>query len=614
MRSGPQFLTEVRAAVRELVSGSLLRIDRIDLYLGGNPVSNQPAIAFRILLEEPDFSIPKLKKVLERHLDLSLRLDRRRSHGSSSEKLASLAAAIAAALMTRELDVETRGGSRSLPDGSAESWLELSLGAPAGLALKAGLAAVMAAIGNELRPGGPADRHIATAKEACAGSRPDEMSSYLIAGARARDLPYASLGRSRRTWQFGWGNRARVFRGSASDEDSLIGFGTAKTKNVAKWMFRELGIPTPRWEELAPGEDPERSQAVIGWPCVVKPVDSTGGEGVTSNIRTLAELKAAVALARQPADRHLLIEAHLPGADHRLMIVRGEMIAAVRRDPPMIVGDGRSSIRQLIDRFNQARTGRAEDTGFLSPVRVDERLRLRLLHHGISFETVLDDGVGFVVCTAANRAEGGSATSVTESVHPQVRLWAEQLAQTVGLSIAGIDYVTEDISKDPFEIGGGFIEINATPGLRVIAAAGMKKADIGNVLLGDGIGRIPVDLVLTNEARIDDVVAGLEHTESSAIAWGKGGQIGTSRMDVHGASAISIVWMLLRHRRVKRCTIVWTPDELTQYGLPVDAVTTTTILDAKLDEEWLSLLKRLSAELSFSEKAVDVGLSASAIV
>ena len=605
MEGSQKFAQDVRDAVAEVAPESELRLERTDIYFGANPLTNRSTIIFRIRTDAASFSTPKVRKLLEGRFGLRLQNMSFATGVSSSEKAAAFVAAVAAALLARDLHIGPDHGARARPDGSADCWIEFLLGLPAGpmlsAALKTALVAVAAAAAGKDLNDAKVEQHLEQLKELCWRNRPKTTSQYLITVARAIDLPYMSLARTKMYWQFGWGSRGRIFLGSACNDDGYAGFNIAKFKTTAKHMFRELGVPTPRWSELVPGGDPAEAIARVGFPCVVKPADSSLGEGVTANISTMAQYHAAVALARGKWDRKLVVESHLPGDDHRLMVIEGRLFAAVRRDLPVVIGDGASSVRQLIERMNASRLGAPDEAGFLSPVKIDSALLLRLQDQRISLETILPPGEPYFLRTVANRSAGGSAVDVTARVHPQVRAWAEQLAKTIGLRVTGIDYVTPDIAADPLETGGGFIEINATPGLQVLEAAGLDRIAIGRAVLGKEPGRIPVDLVLTEPTRIEELLSRLPRQEGHAIAWPTGMEIDGSFAYSKGLTPFEIAGAVLRNRSVDGATFIWTLEEMMTFGLPVDRIRRTTLAGTVPQDKWNALLKRISKQVVVSD-------------
>jgi D-alanine-D-alanine ligase-like ATP-grasp enzyme len=596
-----QFIASARAALGKVAADDHLRLETINVYLGPNPLFDGPTIAFRIWSRDLPHPAAKLAKLVEAYLGMELGPITCAGDPTPSEVAAAVAAAGAAALLSREVGIRTGWVVRPRRDGTAEGCVEFLLGAPAGAAFVSALMALAHQAWESEGAGEAVERQVSILRDQCVNNRPDKMTCYLIDAARANDIPFHSLGRNKKIWQFGWGSRSATFLGSASNEDGLVGFNIAKQKLNAKHLLRELGLPTPAWSALPQDGDPARAVSTVGWPCTVKPVDSSSGEGVSTNIKTMSQLNAAISLARGNPPRKLMIERHEPGSDHRLMVIDGNLFAAVRLDPPMVTGDGRSTVGQLIARLNETRVGGLEEAGFLCPVNTDKELLFRLQSAGLHLDSVIPEGETVVLRSAANRSAGGSATDVTAQVHPKVRQWAEWIAVTVGLRVTGIDYMCEDISRDPSEIGGGFIEINATPGLQVLSAAGHDRLRIGSALLGSTPGRIPVDFLLTD--RVDEALAGLDREAGHAIAHPTGAEIGGTAIDTKQLSPFEIVGAVLRYKPVSRCTIVWTFDDMCPLGMPIDRIRRTSIMGSQPPEEWRALLGRISEEVVVARRS-----------
>lgn len=400
------------------------------------------------------------------------------------------------------------------------------------------------------------------------------QSQFLINAARDADIPVDNVGGSSVAWRFGWGSRSDIFFITASLADAVPGHQVTWRKHIAKNLFQEMGIPTPKWRMLAPEGDPVRLAEEVGWPCVVKPVDRALGAGVMANISDPAELRAAVALARRMS-RNVIIEAHEAGDDHRLMVLDGRLIAAIRREPPKVTGDGKRTIEQLIAALNSGRDG-TRATGFLLPVKRDAELDAKLASRGLSINSVLPDGTTLVLRSIANFSTGGSATDVTAQIHRQIRGLAELLAVSLGLRAAGIDYVTTDISRGHAEVGGGFIEVNAMPRLRLLMSDPRSKLDIGALVLGERPGRIPVRLIVAdNEALVELAAPVRERVASrpgSAAVSHRWAQIGPTELQLTAADSFGAVSTVLRHLAVEELIILWTPAEIARFGLPVDRI------------------------------------------
>lgn len=526
---------------------------------------------------------------------------------SISESLAAECAGRAAQLIARKLGIEVASGSHTDEAGRHHCWTEYFPGgahyASAFTTVQALQAALITAASGASGDRGHA-RAARTAMEEFDRTPMQDIfvqSRFIISAAQRLDIPIHHVAADF-AWQFGWGARSDIFYMTASMGDSMPGHQITWRKHLTKMVFEELGLPTPRWHLLGEGGDPLAIARTIGWPCVVKPTNQAFGTGVTANVRTPAELHAAVSVARQSSP-YIMIEAQEPGADHRLMVVDGKLIAAARRDPPQLRGDGKRTVRDLLTELNRTRDG-TRAKGYLQPVKEDPDLTSMLASQGLSMSSVPAAAATVVLRSIANHSVGGSATDVTDQVHPQIRALAEQLATSVGLRAAGIDYITPDISKSHSEVGGGFIEVNAMPRLRLLMSSGEAEEMIGSRLLGELPGRIPVTLLVADAKRLEPLAKIVRRRRSrvpgaAAVGpdWAQvgGGDLVTGSMD-----PFRILTAVLRNRAVEELVILWSAAEIERFGAPVDKLQRAIILDEGFDAAPLS---RFSGELLTGSEA-----------
>ena len=525
---------------------------------------------------------------------------------ANGEALIKADAEEASRLVSARLGIQMTWGVQADADHEIMCWVEYF---PAGTvaarftvqALQAAFATVAAARSGDEAHLGAAEREIEQFEKIPAREI-FVQSQFLITAARAADIPVHNVAGTGVGWQFGWGGRSDIFFMTASTGDTVPGHQMTRKKNVTKNLFRELGFPTPAYRVLRKEENVLRAAREIGWPCVVKPVDQAFGTGITSNIRTPAELAAAVSVARQYSP-NIIIEAHEAGADHRLMVVDGRLIVAVRRELPFVTGDGNSTISELLAELNRFRDGTRENN-YLLPVKPDASLDARLASEGLSMKSVLPDGTVLALSSVANFSAGGFASEVTSEVHPQIRGLAELLATSVGLRTAGIDYITTDISRSHAEVGGGFIEVNAMPRLRLLMAVGHPEEEIGGLVLGDRPGRIPVILIVGNSGALAELgepvgrrTASIPGAAAAAAEWG---QVGATMLPATGMDAFAIASAALRNLTVNELVILWSAAQIREYGLPVDKFARIIVIDGEIDEPWLS---GFCADIIFADSA-----------
>lgn len=318
----------------------------------------------------------------------------------------------------------------------------------------------------------------------------------IVHAAAARGIPYRRLTRGSLV-QFGWGARQRRIQAAEIDRTGAIAETIAQDKQLTKHLLEAAGVPVPQGRPVVDAEDAWAAMQEIGSAVVVKPQDGNQGKGVTVNVTTREQLEAAFAAAAEYGST-VMVERFVPGHDFRLLVVGNRMVAAARRDPPHVIGDGVRTVRQLVDEVNSdPRRGDGHATS-LTKIRFDDIALARLALQGLTAESVPPQGTRVVLRNNANLSTGGTATDVTDEVHPEVAARAVAAAQMIGLDIAGVDVVCETLQKPLEEQGGAVVEVNAAPGLRMHLAPSFGKGRaVGEAVIADMFpegedGRIPV--------------------------------------------------------------------------------------------------------------------------
>jgi cyanophycin synthetase len=317
----------------------------------------------------------------------------------------------------------------------------------------------------------------------------------IVDAAAARGIPWRRLTEGSLV-QFGWGSKQRRIWAAEVDATSAVAEAIAQDKDLTKRLLHAAGVPVPLGRPVASLDEAWEAAQEIGLPVVVKPQDGNQGKGVTVNIVTREHLAIAFRAAAEIGT--VMVEKFLPGSDYRLLVVGNKMVAAARRDPPHVIGDGRQTVRELVAEVNaDPRRGDGHATP-LTRMRLDEIAVARLGVQGFTPDSVPAQGQRVVLRNNANLSTGGTATDVTDSVHPEIAARAVAAAQTVGLHICGVDAVSETVLK-PFEDqGGGVVEVNAAPGLRMhLTPSYGRGRPVGEAIIGElyapgDDGRIPV--------------------------------------------------------------------------------------------------------------------------
>ena len=318
----------------------------------------------------------------------------------------------------------------------------------------------------------------------------------IVEAAVARGIPYRRLTQGSLV-QFGWGSRQRRIQAAETDCSSAIAEAIAQDKELTKKLLDAAGVPVPIGREVTDIEDAWRALCEIAAPVVVKPKDGNQGKGVTVNISSREQLNAAFAAASAISEE-VLVEKYIPGSDFRLLVVGNQLVAAARRDPPLVIGDGVNTVQALVDIVNSdPRRGSGHATS-LTKIRIDDIAISCLAEQHLTLNAVPSKGARVVLRNNANLSTGGTATDVTDDVHPDLAASAVAAAQMVGLDICGIDVVCDSVLQPLEEQGGGVVEANAAPGLRMHLQPSFGKGrPVGEAIVssmfkaGDN-GRIPL--------------------------------------------------------------------------------------------------------------------------
>jgi len=321
----------------------------------------------------------------------------------------------------------------------------------------------------------------------------------IVDAAHARGIPTSRLNTGSLV-QLGWGCRARRVWTAETDQTSAIAETIAQDKELTRRLLRTVGVPAPEGRTVEDAEDAWKAAQEIGGPVVVKPQYGNQGRGVTTNLTTREQILKAYEAARAE-ESTVLVESFAPGDDYRLLVIGGKLIAAARREPAQVLGDGQHSVAELVElENNDPRRGDDHATA-LSKIRIDAIGLAVLAEQGLSPEAVPPQGMQVLIRRNANLSTGGTAADVTDRVHPQVAARAIEAARVIGLDIAGIDIVATDVGRPLEEQGGVIVEVNAGPGLRMhIEPSAGKPRPVGDAivstLFGTGEnGRIPLAAV-----------------------------------------------------------------------------------------------------------------------
>lgn len=296
--------------------------------------------------------------------------------------------------------------------------------------------------------------------------RLNENTRVLIEAAQVRDVPVMRLAPDSETQVLGQGCRRQRLSQCMGDSTSAVAIRViARNKSITSQLLRDAAVPVPKQFVVRTKTQLADAVQQIGFPLVVKGATVDHGASVTTGINSNEELQVAIKKVQQ-FQTEILVEQQIEGDDHRLTVINGRLVAAARRTPPQITGDGERTIRQLMEGENKRRRNLGRYAHWLVPLMLDEDTVATLSRQGHSPDSVPQAGEIIVFRSVANLSQGGLSEDVTELVHPDVVYVAERAARLVGLDMAGVDILTTDISRPLSETGGGILEVNNWPGLR----------------------------------------------------------------------------------------------------------------------------------------------------
>ncbi len=328
---------------------------------------------------------------------------------------------------------------------------------------------------------------IARLRETDEDIRLGPSTGSIVDAAVARGIPYRRLTQGSLV-QFGWGAKQRRIWAAEVDNTSAVSESIAQDKDLSKRLLEAAGVPVPTGAPVSTVDEAWDVAQRIGLPVVVKPLDGNQGKGVTVNVATREHLEIAYKAADEIGT--VMVEKFLPGSDYRLLVVGDKLVAAARRDPPHVIGDGVHTVKQLVDIVNaDPKRGDGHATA-LTKIRFDDIAVARLALQDLTPDSVPEMGRRVVLRNNANLSTGGTATDVTDDVHPEVAARAVAAAQVVGLHVCGVDVVAESVLRPLEEQSGGVVEVNAAPGLRMhLAPSYGKGRAVGEAIIGHLFGQ-----------------------------------------------------------------------------------------------------------------------------
>ncbi len=306
----------------------------------------------------------------------------------------------------------------------------------------------------------------------------------LVKAAEERDIPWLRLN-DYSLVQFGHGKFQQRIQATITSETRHIAVEISCDKEDTHNLLGDLGLPVPQQRMVYSAREAIRAARSIGHPVVLKPLNANHGRGVSINLTEDNQVETAFDEAREHGtSRAVLVESFITGLDHRMLVVNNELVAVAKRVPGHVVGDGTSTITELIEVINSDPRRGIGHEKVLTNLEVDTQANRLMEHAGVSEDTVLPDGEIFYLRSTANLSTGGTAIDMTDMVHPDNRDMAVRAIKAVGLDVGGVDFLSDDITRSYKEIGGAIVEVNAAPGFRmhVAPSEGTPRDVSGNVI------------------------------------------------------------------------------------------------------------------------------------
>ncbi|EHQ03258.1 cyanophycin synthetase [Gillisia limnaea] len=290
-------------------------------------------------------------------------------------------------------------------------------------------------------------------------------TSSIIEEAVSRGIPWIRLNKYS-LCQLGYGENQKRIQATITSETSNLAVEIACNKEDTKNLLERAEMPVPKGEILSKKSNLREIVEYLGFPLVTKPLDGNHGKGITINITNWEQALKGFKAAKE-FSRLVIVEKQITGEDYRLLVINNKLVAAAKRTPAHVIGDGKQSIRDLIEEVNKDPGRGYGHEKNLTQITVNDLTKSIILAEGYTLDSVLKENEKLVLKDTANLSTGGTSEDVTDIVHPSNKFMAERISRIIGLDICGIDVMTADISNSLSETGGAVIEVNAGPGFRM---------------------------------------------------------------------------------------------------------------------------------------------------
>src|SRR3954470_16950620 len=304
----------------------------------------------------------------------------------------------------------------------------------------------------------------------------------LVRAAEERRIPWIRLN-EQSLIQFGHGRYQQRIQATVTSRTSHIAVELASDKEETNRLLGNLGLPVPQQRLVQQADDAVAAAERIGYPVVVKPYNANHGRGISIHLTAADQVRSAFDIAREHS-RSVIVESFISGEDHRMLVINGELVAVAKRVPGHVVGDGIHTIEQLVDQVNQDPRRGVGHEKVLTRLLFDLQAETLLADKGYSRDTVPASGELVFLRSTENLSTGGTATDMTDLVHPDNIEMAVRAVKAIGLDVGGVDFLSTDITESYKEVGGAICEVNAAPGFRMhMAPSEGTPRDVGGAVM-----------------------------------------------------------------------------------------------------------------------------------
>lgn len=289
----------------------------------------------------------------------------------------------------------------------------------------------------------------------------------IVKEAESRGIPWIRLNRYS-LCQLGYGANQKRIQATVTSETSSIGVELACDKEDTKYLLEQAEVDVPRGDIIRRERSLKEACNYVGYPLVIKPIDGNHGRGITVDIKNYDDALVAFHHAKDSSKSGaIIVEKFIVGEDYRLLVINNELVAGAIRTPAHVIGDGKSTVQELIDEVNKDPRRGFGHENVLTKITVNELTKTIIKDAGYALDSVISEDERLILKDTANLSTGGTAEDITDIIHPSNVSMAERISKIIDLDICGIDIMTTDISQPLSDTGGAVLEVNAGPGFRM---------------------------------------------------------------------------------------------------------------------------------------------------